>query len=1447
MSIDFLHPAAAAWFTKTFGAPTDAQRLGWPPIAAGKSTLLLAPTGSGKTLAAFLAAIHRLAFSEEPKKKSRLRVLYVSPLKALGVDVEKNLEMPIAGIEKSAAEHGARFRKIAVGVRSGDTPSAERARLGRTPPDILITTPESLYLILTSNAKETLASVETVIVDEIHSMVATKRGAHLFLSLERLEELRGTDAPPLQRIGLSATQRPLEEVARLLGGFDGEGKPRPIAIVDAGRKKPLELSIEVPVEDMAALEGDEEKPRSIWPSIHPRLIELIRAHKSTLIFVNNRALAERLSAALCETAKEPIALAHHGSIAKDTRRMIEGRLKSGELPALVATSSLELGIDMGAIDLVVQIEAPPSVASGLQRIGRAGHQVGAVSKGVVFPKFRGDLLACAAAVDRMHSGLVEETFFPKNPLDVLAQQLVAIVSASGSIGVDHLYGMVRRAANFAELPRKSFDGVLDMLSGRYPSDRFAELRPRITWDRRANVLMPRQGAKRIAVVNGGTIPDRGLFGVFLSEEGGAKSRRVGELDEEMVFESKPGDVFLLGASSWRIEEIDHDRVIVSPAPGEPGRMPFWRGDGPGRPFELGRAIGALARELAAMPKEAAEKLLIEDRKLDRRAAENLLAYLAAQREATGALPTDETVVIERCLDEVGDWRICVLTPFGSRVHAPWATAVRMRLAHLSGRDVDLMWNDDGIAFRLPAADEPPETALFLPPSDEVRALVVRGLGETAMFAGRFREAAGRSLLLPKRRPGQRSPLWATRRRAADLLAVAAHYPDFPVVLEAYRECLSDDFDLDALEQILKQIESRQIQVASVRSKAPSPFASALLFTYVGNFMYEVDAPLAERRAQALTIDHAQLRELLGEGELRELLDPSAIEEHTRRLQHLDGYFPIRHADGLNDALLSLGDLSPSEIALRAEDREHVPSWIAALVDAGRAVELPIGGDRRLVAVEDAARYRDALGVKLPAGLPAELLKPVEGALTELVARFARTHGPFVPSQVALRFGAGVAAIELALAELAKEERALAGEFLPEGTTKEWCDPEVLRAIKRISLAKLKKLVEPQAPAVLGRFLVEHQGVAMPRAGLDALLDAIELLQGAPLPASDLEAEILPARIANYGSSMLDELCAAGEIVWRGIERIGDKDARIALYLTDDYARLAPVRTKIEGPLADQVRSLLEARGAQFFSELIARTRAFPNDLVELLWSMSFAGEITNDTLAPLRSSRGGVRTRRRGPPGSEGRWSLLPDPEATATPTERRTALARQLLSRYGVLTREAVDAEGIAGGFSSIYPVLKAMEERGQARRGYFLADLGATQFASPGADDRLRALAGAPIGAPIILAATDPANPYGACVPWPAHEGARPQRAAGAQVVLHGGSLLGWLGRTETSLLTFGGDANALAEALARWARSGERNAVMIEKVDGEPAADTRWAKIFEAVGFRKISRGYLIRRFD
>src|SRR2546426_2336430 len=1137
------------WFEASFPAPTRAQTLGWPPILAGESTLLLAPTGSGKTLAAFLTAIDRLMFTPAPAKKERCRVVYVSPLKALAVDVERNLRAPLAGI---AAQGGA-LHVPQVGIRTGDTPASERAQMSRTPPDILITTPESLYLLLTSRAREILRSVETVIVDEIHSLVATKRGAHLFLSLERLQQQAGRE---LQRIGLSATQRPLDEVARLLGGGEPSGKKwraRPVTIVDAGSRKQLEVRVEVPVADLSRLGELEELPsgpasagpqrRSIWPSIHPRLLELIRAHRSTMIFVNSRRLAERLAGALNELAGSEVALAHHGSVARDKRQEMEDRLKRGALPAIVATSSLELGIDMGSVDLVVQIEAPASIASGLQRIGRAAHQVGGVPKGVVFPKHRGDLLCSAAAAWGMAAGQVEETFYPRNPLDVLAQQIVAH-TADGVHKVDEVYALVRRAAPFADLPRSSFEGVLDMLSGRYPSDEFAELRPRLTWDRIAGTLRAREGAARVAVANAGTIPDRGLYGVFLATgeaEGrsiGARLRRVGELDEEMVFESREGDVFVLGASSWRIEEITQDKVMVSPAPGEPGKMPFWHGDRPGRPLELGMHVGRISRELARAPKTKALSRL-QEAGLDQRAATNLVQYLHDQADATGEVPSDETVVVERYMDEVGDWRVCVLTPFGARVHAPWTTAVARSLAEDRGVEVETMWTDDGMVFRVPESDAPPEPQLFFPKPEEVEDLVTQALGTTSLFAARFRENAARALLLPRRHPGRRSPLWAQRKRARDLLRVASRYGSFPMLLETYRECLRDVFDLPGLQDVLRRVQDRRLRVVSVDSRTPSPFAASLLFSYVANFIYDGDAPLAERRAQALSVDQAQLRELLGESEMRELLDARAIEEHEHAAQRLAR--PAHGVDGLHDLLLALGDLSEAEIRRRFEGEPPLDQ----LVEERRALPLNLATEKRWVAAEDAARVRDALGGSPPPGLPQELLEPVKDPLGDLVSRWARTHGPFRVEDLAARWGLGVAVVRAALERLAAQERVLEGEFLPGGRGREWIDAEVLRALKRRSLAKLRKQVEPVEPAALARFLGDWQGVSRPRRGLDPLLSAIEQLQGAPLVASALEREVLAARIQPLRPGDLDVLFSAGELIWRGGEPGGSRDRRLA--------------------------------------------------------------------------------------------------------------------------------------------------------------------------------------------------------------------------------------------------------------------------------------------------------------
>ena len=1436
--LELFHPAVAEWFRSSFASPTPPQTGGWPAIARGESTVILAPTGSGKTLTAFLWCINRVMFDAPPPPSRRCRVLYVSPLKALAVDIERNLRSPLAGIAHRAVARGDAHHPPEIAVRTGDTPAAERARFMREPADFLITTPESLYLLLTSNARESLRSIDTIIIDEIHALVPTKRGAHLVLSLERLERLLnegGGGGRTLQRIGLSATQRPLDEVARFLGGAALSGirpagsgdrpkagraktaasgaagetaihdefgsrtfKPvtyRPVTIVDTSEKKRLDLRIEVPVEDMAKIGQPQEIPsgpasqgparQSIWTAIHPRLLELVQTHRSTLIFVNSRRVAERLASALNELAGDQLVRSHHGSLARPQRIEVEDRLKAGLIRGLVATSSLELGIDMGAIDLVVQIEAPPSVASGMQRIGRAGHTIGEASRGIIFPKFRGDLVACAAVTRAMHEAKIESSRYPRNPLDVLAQQIVAMVSMD-PWNADTLFGAITRAAPFADLSRGVYDGVLDMLSGRYPSDDFADLRPRLTWDRLTNTLTAREGAKRVAVINGGTIPDRGLYGVFLAGERGPGAR-VGELDEEMVFESRVGETFLLGASSWRIEQITHDRVLVSPAPGQPGKMPFWKADAAGRPLELGREIGALIRSLRQMPAAAAIQRLVRHHDLDQQAAENLVRYLADQAASAGVVPDDRTILIERCRDELGDWRICVLTPFGGRIHAPWAMAVAERARTETGLDVETMWSDDGFVVRFPETDEPPDTTLMVPASEEVEALVVRQLGATALFAATFREAAARALLLPKRRPGGRSPLWQQRKRAADLLAVAARYGSFPMLLEAYRECLRDVFDIPSLVDTLRRIEIREIKAATVDSAMPSPFASALLFSYVANYIYDGDAPLAERRAQALAIDQAQLRELLGEAELRELLDADAVADVERQLQQLEATYHAKTTDGIHDLLLRLGDLTTDEIGSRS--RIDAKTARDLLVRERRAIAIHLGGGERLVPVEYAGRYRDALGVPLPPGLPESLLETVPHAAQDLARRYARTHGPFTTTQFAERYALGRSVAEGMLKELAAGGRLFEGEFRPGGSGREWCDPENLQTIRRRSLAKLRKQVEPVDPAALGRLVTTWQGLVRRRSGLDALLDAIENLQGAPMAGSIFESEILASRVDGYNPADLDALTAAGEIIWCGLEPLGERDGRLAVYLTDHFARLRrPARTDDLEDRERAVLAYLAKEGASFFAAIHdAAGAGYPGETVEAIWSLVWRGLLTNDTFHALRAFtrpperrqrrpsssltpgqatglRGpstGVRTgtgrsfrsRRVAPPSAEGRWSLVENRmDAPVSQTEWAAATAQQLLSRYGIVTREVAAAEGIAGGFSAVYDVLKAMEDAGRVRRGYFVADVAATQFALAPALELLRTLRETPEEPEVVLlAATDPANPYGTMLKWP------------------------------------------------------------------------------------------------
>ncbi len=1428
--------ATQEWFDGAFPAPTSAQLGAWQAIAAGEHTLVVAPTGSGKTLSAFLWAIDELAARERRDREAAQRrtrrqggetgdgkvehagttVLYVSPLKALAVDVERNLRAPLVGVTQTAKRLGLDPPDITVGVRSGDTSAADRRAMQRTPPDILITTPESLFLMLTSAARETLRTVRTVIVDEVHAIAGSKRGSHLALSLARLDLMTER---PAQRIGLSATVRPPEEVGRFLVGN------APITIVSPPAPKTFDLSVRVPVADMTE-PGESDQPGSIWPHVDEAIVDLVLDHNSSIVFANSRRLAERLTARLNEayaarlgdpidTAPAPpaqlgastevihgagqlLARAHHGSVSKEQRALIEDDLKSGRLRCVVATSSLELGIDMGAVDLVVQVEAPPSVASGLQRIGRAGHQVGEISRGVLFPKHRTDVIHCAVAAQRMVTGQIEAIQIPAHPLDILAQQTVA-ACALEPIDVDAWFDIVRGTGSYAGLPRSAYESVLDLLSGRYPSDEFAELRPRLVWDRDAGTLTGRPGAQRLAVTSGGAIPDRGMFAVYMV---GERNSRVGELDEEMVYESRVGDVFALGATSWRIEEITFDRVMVTPAFGQPGRLPFWHGDGLGRPAELGAALGefirnagresaqALTRPVA--PTAAAEGpsasrkgtsrraergkggaagdsapnvetdglgRLARAAGLDDNATANLVTLLEDQRTATGQLPTDRTLIVERFRDELGDWRLVLHSPYGLPVHAPWALAVGSRLRERFGVDAAPTASDDGIVVRLPdTTDDPPGAELFVFEQDEIDDIVTEQVGGSALFASRFRECAARALLLPRRDPGKRAPLWQQRQRSAQLLDVARKFPDFPILLETVRECLRDVYDLPNLRDLLGRVARRQVRLVEVETATPSPFAGALLFDYIGQFMYEGDSPLAERRAAALSLDSGLLAELLGRVELRELLDPVVLAQTERELQRLTPERRARDAEGLADLLRLLGPLTPEEAALRCvgavrlqgvdgalphaagdvqlrgvdgasahevdDERpqgadEAVPSlvddavpsaadegadsgavdepaadprpWFGELAKARRALEVSFAGRTWWVAVEDASRLRDALGVPLPIGTPAAFIEPVADPLGDLVGRYARTHGPFTTDAVAARFGIGPAVAATALHRLVAEKRAVEGEFTPGANGAEWCDTQVLRRLRRRSLAAARHEVEPVATAAFGRFLPSWQHVETGELrGVDGVAAVVEQLAGVPIPASAWESLILPARVRDYSPAMLDELMATGEVVWSGHGAITAKDGWIALHLAEQASfTLAPpdeielsethlrlldalgaslaARTQLtlgdtaspldgSAPSADEhpagaalradaepirLPPVLHGGGAYFFRQLSDATGLLDDTAVAAaLWELVWAGVVSGDTFAPVRALLAGTsrtttahRTPRRAPRG----------------------------------------------------------------------------------------------------------------------------------------------------------------------------------------------------------------------
>ncbi|PAT04911.1 ATP-dependent helicase [Corynebacterium sp. NML 150383] len=1499
------HPQVVTWFSEVFAEPTPVQQGAWRAIADRENALVVAPTGSGKTLAAFLWSLNSLVEragqqalpidGAQSSTHGGVRVLYISPLKALGVDVENNLRAPLGGIARVAQRIGRDMPDISVGVRSGDTPQAERNRQLRKPPDILITTPESLYLMLTSKAAGILKTVDTVIVDEIHALAGTKRGVHLTLSLERLRRVAGN----FQRIGLSATVRPLEAVANFLGDKT--------TIINPPAEKRWQLDVHVPVEDMsdlpvpedasmigeAVIEGDVEKlllddateppppgaAKSIWPHIERAVYDEVMAHRSTIVFVNSRRTAERLTSQLNELwakehdpnalspqtrrppaqlmksvdtaghAEQVIARAHHGSVSKDERLQTETMLKEGSLRAVISTSSLELGIDMGAVDLVIQVESAPSVASGLQRVGRAGHTVGAVSQGSFYPKHRSDLVQTAVTVPRMREGAIEELHTPRSPLDVLAQQTVAAV-AFEDLDVDDWFDTVRRAWPYRDLAREVFDSVIDLVTGVYPSTDFAELRPRAILE--GTTLKARPGAQRVAVTNAGTIPDRGMFGVFLLGADDKAPRRVGELDEEMVYESRVGDVFTLGASSWRIENITRDQVQVTPAPGHTGRLPFWNGDGLGRPYELGKALGEFRRQA-----RSGEGI---DPALDEFARTNLVAYLQEQEEATGVLPDEQTLVLERFTDELGDWRVVLHTPFGKGVNAAWALATGWRVAQETGMDAQAVAGDDGIVLRLPQGEKEPDGSLFQFDADEIADIVTEQVGNSALFAARFRECAARALLLPRRNPGKRAPLWQQRQRAEQLLDVARNYPSFPIILETVRECLQDVYDLPALQEVVRELSTRRIRIAEVTTDQPSPFASSLLFNYTGAFMYEGDTPLAEKRAAALSLDPSLLAKLLGTVELRELLDADVIAETDAKLRRLGR---AKTSEQFADTLRMVGPVAVDALA----DYTDVPLTTLEESLHGRVMRVRIGGREHIAQTLDAPLLRDGLGIPVPPGVAAQVAT-IPDALQQLVGRWVRTRGPFTLRDLADAFGLAVGAAHEPLTRLVDQDKVIPGRYRQGVDEEEYVAAEVLRIIRSRSLAVARAQTQPVTQSAYGRFLpawhnVAPAGVRPALRGADGVFTVLEQLAGVRLPASAWESHILPSRVGDYSPVMLDELTAGGEILIVGAGKAGARDPWIMLLPADYAEQLMPQVDEPQLSLTQtQVMERIRGGGGYLFADLlgpVTERTTTAEELREAMWDLVEAGSVSPDSFAPIRARLAGGkgksahRTRRRPqrsrirsgrtsfasttPPDMVGRWAATPRADTDAT--RRSVALGESLLDRYGVVTRGSVVAEDILGGFALAYKTLSGFESSGKAMRGYLIEGLGAAQFSTPATIDRLRGHADSDdiIGWPSgtrephvhVLAATDPANPYGAALPWPVQG---PTRAAGAIVVLIDGLLAAHITRGGKTMTTFfdgfpegvGDPLPLVIGALDEAVRAGRMQPVGVEKLNGGPAFGLR-----------------------
>ena len=1337
--LSVLGDLAGTWFRETFGEPTPAQELAWPALARGESALVVAPTGSGKTLAAFLVFLDRLA-REPEREREGVRVLYVTPLKALGNDIHRNLEVPLEGMSRIAERLGQASPGITMGIRSGDTPQRDRTRMTKTPPDIMITTPESLFLMLTSErASKTLASVDAVIVDEVHALAPNKRGAHLALSLERLAWLTGR---PIQRIGLSATVRPAERVAAWLAGQE-RGEPRPIQVLDSGGRKEIDLTIASPVDDFRELPGE-----SVWPSVFDQLHELVRDHKSTLIFVNNRRLAERSARQINERAGEEIARVHHGSLSREKRYEVEEMLKSGQLPALVSTSSMELGIDIGSIDLVVQIESPKSVTAGLQRVGRAGHLVGEVATGRIIPKYRPDLVDAAAVARGMLRREIETTEVPEGCLDILAQQIAGTVSVA-DWNEKQLLELAKGAYPFRELDHGRFEAVLGMLSGKYPAARFGELRPRVVWNRSNGEVRARPGTRMLAVTNAGAIPDRGYFRVIHAGTGA----RLGELDEQFVFEARPGDSFLLGSAVWRIEHIGRDEVLVNDAPGAMPTLPFWEGDIAGRPYEQGVRFGEFLTEASARLDDAdVESWLREECALDERAASNLRTFLAEQRDAAGELPTHRRVLIEEFDDELGDRRVVVHSPFGSRVHHAWMLVVRARIRDAENLDVESLAHDDGFMLRLPGRDSPAPLDLItrLPDDEELDELLLRELQISPIFGALFRECAARALLLPRRMPDKRTPMWLQRIRAQDLMQLVKRYGEFPILLEAYREAWDDLLRVRDFRKVADGLRTGEIAVHHFASDIPSPFAMHFLFDYMMENRYVGDYPRAEWRTQLLAVDRDLLSRVVRPDALRDLLDEGAIQRVEALLQRMDDRSRPRTPDELADALVALGDLSDEEVRARVG-----PRWrelADALVEDGRAVMVEIAGEQRWVTADHADEYR-----RMAAG--------ESEAIASILRRHLAGRGPVTAGELASRYGLREPDVADALMGLGADVSS--GEFRPSGSGREWVDTDNLKRIHRETLQVLRKEIQPVDPERFADLLLSRAAETPPtEAGTRLVLDR---LAGLPAPAASLIPEVLATRFRGRDVTHVESLVRSGEYLWQGLP-----GRRVALFPRHRVERLLRRPTEVTGDFALAVEDTLSKRGASFLAE-IARDSGLPEpDALKGLFELAWAGRVTNDALTGIeepgrRKARRGTRAERMGESHRVpmyGRWSLIPSPVEDAE--DAAEAWAERLLSGYGVVAKEIASAAEAPVPWPLLVDALTTMEAQGRIRRGYFVRALSGIQFAEPAAVEQLRS---EPRTGFRLVAVPDPANPYGAILPVAAEAPYRPSRIPGSWLVVRNG----------------------------------------------------------------------------